>query len=241
MSKHGFAMKFILCGKRKRQMIEKIKYIIFDMDGTLIDSLGYWKYLWGELGKKYLGIDGFMADTETDRTVRTITLTEASEFLRDKYFPMASAEDIYDFAIEILKDHYGRRVSAKEGTLEFLKRLRDGGVKMCVASATEPGYINYALERCGIDSFFEFVISCSEVGAGKEKPDVFLEALRRLGGDLSEACVFEDSFIALETAQAAGFMTVGVFDENNYNQDRLRAASDFYVAKGMTVMDVLGE
>lgn len=222
-------------------MIEKIKYIIFDMDGTLIDSLGYWEYLWGELGKKYLGINGFAADTETDRTVRTITLTEASVFLRDKYFPMASADDIYDFAIEILKEHYGKRVSAKEGTLEFLEQLRARGVKMCVASATEPGYINYALERCGLDGFFEFVISCAEVGAGKEKPDVFLEALRRLGGDISEACVFEDSFVALETAKEAGFMTVGIFDKNNYNQERLRAASNFYVADGMVITDVLGK
>ena len=222
-------------------MIEKIKYAIFDMDGTLIDSLGYWGYLWGELGKKYLGVNDFMADTETDRTVRTITLTEASAVLRDKYFPMASAEDIYDFAIEILKYHYGNRVSAKDGTVEFLKQLKSHGIKMCVASATEAGYINYALERCGLDGFFEFVISCSEVGAGKEKPDVFLEALKRLGGDISEACVFEDSFVALETAKAAGFMTVGIFDENNYNQERLSAASNFYVAKGMTIMDVLGE
>ena len=222
-------------------MIEKIKYIIFDMDGTLIDSLGYWEYLWGELGKKYLGINGFMADTETDRTVRTITLTEASAFLRDKYFPMASAEDIYDFAIEILKYHYGNRVSAKEGTLEFLELLRARGVKMCVASATEPGYINYALERCGLNGFFEFVISCAEVGAGKEKPDVFLEALRRLGGDISEACVFEDSYVALETAKVAGFMTVGIFDKNNYCQDRLSAASNFYVAEGMIITDVLGK
>ena len=225
--------------KRKTEMIEKIKYAIFDMDGTLIDSLGYWEYLWGELGRKYLGVDGFMADTETDRTVRTITLTEASEFIKEKYFPMASAKEIYDFAIEILKEHYGNRVSAKEGTLEFLEHLRAMGVKMCVASATEPGYINYALERCGLNGFFEFVISCAEVGAGKEKPDVFLEALRRLGGDISEACVFEDSYVALETAKTAGFMTVGVFDKNNYNQDRLCAASNFYVANGMTVMDVL--
>ena len=221
------------------EIMSNVKLAIFDMDGTLIDSLGYWEYLWSELGKKYLGISGFSADKEIDRMVRTVTLTEASVIIKDKYFPMVKAEEIYDFAIEILKVHYGSRVSAKDGALEFVKRLKEGGVKMCVASATEPGYIKFALERCGFEGLFEFVISCAEVGAGKEKPDVFLEALRRLGGKLSEACVFEDSYVALESAKNAGFMTVGIYDKYNYGQDRLRTASDFYIGENSTLLELI--
>ena len=74
---------------------------------------------------------------------------------------------------------------------------------------------------------------------GKEKPDVFLEALRRLGGDLSSACVFEDSFVALETAKKAGFMTVGVYDKNNYEQQRLENASNIYISSKMTFLDII--
>lgn len=223
----------------RTEIISNIKFAIFDMDGTLIDSLGYWEYLWGELGKKYLGISGFLADKELDRTVRTVTLTEASSIIRDKCFPMADAADIYDFAIELLEVHYSSRVSAKKGAIEFAEHLKAKGVKMCVASATEPGYIGFALERCGLDGFFEFVISCAEVGAGKEKPDVFLEAMRRLGGTLSESCVFEDSYVALESAKNAGFMTVGVYDKYNYGQDRLKAASDVYIDENSTLEELI--
>lgn len=139
----------------------------------------------------------------------------------------------------MIENHYKTRVDAKFGVLEFLKQMKARGVKMCVASATEPKYIKYVLERCSLDGFFEFIISCTEVGVGKEKPDVFLKALERLGGNLSEACVFEDSFVALETAKNAGFMTVGIYDKHNYGQDRLRAAADVYIAGGQSLLDMV--
>lgn len=219
-------------------MIEKIKYAIFDMDGTLVDSLGYFDYLWERMGRKYLSDPSFRVDAEVDKMIRTKTLKDACVCLCDAYFPNVTPDDVFTLATDVLIEHYSSRVTAKVGAVEFLKKMKSRGVKMCVASATEPKYIKYALERCGILDFFEFTISCTEVGAGKEKPDVFFEAMRRLGGNLAESCVFEDSFIALETAKRAGFMTVGVFDSGNYNQDRLSAASDFYVAEGLTLLDV---
>ena len=220
-------------------MIEKIKYIIFDMDGTLVDSLGYFDYLWEDMGREFLSDPSFRADPAVDRTIRTMTLKDACVILRDEYFKNESVDDVFALATKSLEEHYKLRVGPKADVIEFLKLMKSRGVKMCVASATEPKYVKYAVEKCGLGEYLEFLISCTEVGAGKEKPDVFLEALKRLGGNLSEACVFEDSFIALETAKKAGFMTVGIFDKNNYCQDRLKAASNFYVADGMTVMDVI--
>ncbi len=223
---------------RKKEMVEKIKFAIFDMDGTLVDSLGYWDYFWEEFGKKYFPGQKLEKNEDIDRAIRTITMREASVLIRDKCLPGGSAEEIFELATGMLSEHYSTRVDVKGGTREFLNYLKSRGVKMCVASATVPAYIKTALERHGLYGYFEFSISCDEVGAGKEKPDVFLEALKRLGGNLAEACVFEDSFIALETAKKAGFMTVGIYDKNNYCQDRLAAASDFYVAEGSTLLDI---
>ena len=189
-------------------MIEKIKYAIFDMDGTLIDSLGYWGYFWQKFGEKYFGTRDFKVDEDIDKQIRTITLKDASELLYERYKPdNSSADDILALANGMIEEHYGTRVSAKRGAVELLRYLKERGVKMCVASATEPRYVKYALEVQGIYDLFEFTVSCNEVGAGKDKPDVFLEAMKRLGGNLAESCVFEDSFIALETAKKAGFMT----------------------------------
>ncbi|MBE6537185.1 MAG: HAD family phosphatase [Ruminococcaceae bacterium] len=225
--------------KRYKVMIEKIKYAIFDMDGTLIDSLGYWGYFWQKFGEKYFGTRDFKVDEDIDKQIRTITLKDASELLYERYKPdNSSADDILALANGMIEEHYGTRVSAKRGAVELLRYFKERGVKMCVASATEPRYVKYALEVQGIYGLFEFTVSCNEVGAGKDKPDVFLEAMKRLGGNLAESCVFEDSFIALETAKKAGFMTVGIYDEHNYCRERLKAASDFYVEKGKSLFSV---
>ena len=86
---------------------------------------------------------------------------------------------------------------------------------------------------------FDFVISCVDIGSGKDKPDIYLAALERFGSSLEQTCVFEDSFVALETAKRAGFITVGIHDNGNYDHDKLMAASDYYLADGMTFNDLI--
>ena len=104
---------------------------------------------------------------------------------------------------------------------------------MCVASATDKKYLPIALEACGLTDYFETVLSCSDVGAGKDKPDIYFKAMEALGTSPADTCIFEDSFVALETGKRIGCQTVGIFDKNNYGQDRLRAASDIYLSEGM--------
>ena len=112
---------------------------------------------------------------------------------------------------------------------------------LCLASATDRRYLNIALESCGLAEFFtpETILSCSDIGVGKEKPDVFLAASRVLKTPISATAVFEDSALALETAKGAGFVTVGVYDSHQSAQARLRAASAIYLGEGKTLMDAM--
>ena len=210
-----------------------IKGAIFDMDGTLVDSLGFWSVFWKSFGEKYFNVSNFSPDTELDRKARTTVFKGVIELIKEHYAMSESLEDLLDFGESVLYDFYRTKATVKDGVFEFLEHLTNNGVKMCLASASNMSYIKAAFEATGLGKYFETVVSCAEVGKSKDHPDVFYRAAEILGEKIEDICVFEDSLVALQTAKNAGFLTVGVFDKNNYSQDKLQAASDIYLAEGM--------
>ena len=76
---------------------------------------------------------------------------------------------------------------------------------------------------------------------GKDKPDVYIATMQQMGLKAEEVCVFEDSFVAIETAKKLGCKTVGIFDKNNFGHDRLRASSDMYLDDGMQMKSLIGK
>ena len=209
-----------------------IKGAIFDMDGTLVDSLFFWEPFWRDLGREYLGKENYVPPKELDRAIRTMIFSDAMAYVREPLGISASVEELVAFGSNNLADFYRTKVGAKAGVHAFLDHLKAEGVRMCVASATDKEYLPIALEACGLTSYFEAVLSCTDVGAGKDKPDIYLLALETLGTTAEETALFEDSYVALETGRAVGCHTVGIFDKNNFGQDRLRAASEIYLAEG---------
>ncbi|MBE6650427.1 MAG: HAD family phosphatase [Ruminococcaceae bacterium] len=213
----------------------KITGAIFDMDGTLVDSLMIWDVLWENLGVHFLGKSGFRPSREDDRAVRTMTLIDAMALIHKNYGIDESGEALWRYVTDFMANFYKTDVKLKSGVSEFLEGLRKNGVKMCIASATAPDLVKLAMVHCGIDGYFPELISCADVGRGKEHPDVFLKALEYLGTDLDTTWVFEDSAVALETASRAGFRTVGIYDRYNFGQDRAKSASDIYINDGETL------
>lgn len=207
----------------------RIKGAIFDMDGTLVDSLGFWKDIWEHFGEKYLGVKNYAGDPDVSRRIRTTTVSEAAELVRERYGIRDPREAIERDLIDLFADLYRTKAKLKPGARELLEKLRREGVKMCVASASNLALVNLSLDHCGIRSCFSRVISCDEVGYGKDHPDVFFYARDYLGTPLAETWVFEDSAVALETAQKAGFPTVGVSDVHTPDQARVAAASTVYL------------
>ncbi|MBE6551966.1 MAG: HAD family phosphatase [Ruminococcaceae bacterium] len=223
----------------ERRNIVKIKAAIFDMDGTLVDSLGVWNVLWARIGKKFSGKPDFMPSTEDDKRVRTLTLKDAMELIHINYGFGKSGSELLEFANELISDFYRNDVTLKKGAYEFLEHCKETGVKMCIASATATDLIKMAMEHCGLEKYFSKVFSCGEIGRGKDFPDVFLMAAEYLGEEISDTWVFEDSLVAVQTAAKAGFPTVGIYDKFNFGQDIIKETATVYIDADETLMKLI--
>ena len=210
----------------------KIKSAIFDMDGTLVDSLGVWKIIWKKFGERFLGNPDFYPDEETDKLCRTQTAYEDMVYVHAKFGFAKDADELYAIFFDIVTDFYKTKVVPKAGTIKLLDELKANGVHLAVATASPMEWVNIALDNCDLRKYFSVILSCEEVGKNKAFPDVFIETARRLGAEVSETAVFEDSLTALKTAKSAGFHTVGIYDENNYGADEARVLADYYVDGG---------
>ena len=213
-----------------------IKVAIFDMDGTLVDSLMLWEMLWSTFGERYLNDKSFAPSIEDDKKVRTLTLKDAMHLIHKNYKLGESGEELLALANAIMNDFYANRVELKSGVGEFLEYCKHKGVKMCIASATAPELLDVAMKHCDIGKYFLKVFSCGTIGKGKEEPDVFLQAAEFLGAEIKETWLFEDSLTAIETATKIGMPTVGIYDRYNFGQDRIKKIATEYIAEGETLL-----
>lgn len=217
----------------------KIKAAIFDMDGTLIDSLMLWDILWDVLSKKYLDGKPFKPDEKTDKAIRTMPLYEAMEYLHKSCNIGESGEVLYKIATDTFRNFYKNEVKLKKGMREILDFFYENGVKMCLATASDSDLVEVVLRHCDIRKYFPMLFSCKELGKGKEEPDVYYLALDWLGTSKEETWVFEDSFVALSTAAEAGFPTVGVYDRYGFRQDIMKEKSTVYISENEDVSKLI--
>ena len=209
-----------------------MKAAIFDMDGTLIDSLVLWDVFWREAGIRYLNDGTFHPNEEDDKAVRTITLRDAMHLIHDRYGIAPDGDTLFYFINDIITDFYATKAPLKDGVRVWLEHCKAQGVRMCIASATAPDLIELALKHCGIDHYFEKIFSCSVLGKGKEEPDLYLAAQEYFGLKAEDIWVFEDSLTAIETAIRIGMHTVAVYDRYNFGQERMREIADYYISQG---------
>ena len=213
----------------------QVSAAVFDMDGTLIDSLIFWNVLWEKLGQVYLHREGFRPALADDKAVRTMPLREAMGLIHRNYGIADSAEALADDTDRMIEAFYATQVELKPGAKAFLDRLKAQGVRMCIASATETRFVHLVLQRFGLSDHFETVFSCGDIGKGKDQPDVFLLAQQHFGTPMEETWLFEDSLVAIQTATKLGMPTVAVYDPNNFGQEQMRSIACHYIGPGETL------
>ena len=185
------------------------KFAIFDMDGTLIDSMGFWK----NLATEYLNAMG-VAEIRADilEQIKPMTMSESAALFKQEF---GLTGDVEAEMNAMMDEHYRKDVPLKPGVREYLENLHRQGVRMCVASATAEHLMESCLSRLGVRVHFEFLLSCETVGAGKRSPLVYHAAALRLGAVPKKIAVYEDALYAVQTSKEAGFHVIGVFDSGS--------------------------
>ena len=200
-----------------------IRGAIFDLDGTLLDSMP----LWRTLGEDWLRSLGCKPREDLGKILQPLSLIQAAETLKKEYGLLPSPEEILASLCAKLEKSYREEAPLKPGVADFLKRLHENGVKLCIATATALPLAEAALARCGVRDYFDGVFSCGN--AGKAEPQIYRQALACLGTDRTDTPVFEDALFALQTAKRDGFLTVAVRDDGEKRQEELKALADFYL------------
>ena len=202
-----------------------IKGAIFDLDGTLLDSM----FIWDTIGEEYLRSLGKEPHEDLKETFMTLTLEEAAEYYREHYGVSLSVKEIVDGVNAMVEQTYRTKVTLKPGIAEYLAWLKENGVRMCVATVTDRYLVEETLERLGVRHYFSEIFTCAEVGFGKDKPVIYQKALEHLETEKRDTYVFEDMLFALNTAKTDGFPTVGVYDRHEAHQDELKELADYYI------------
>ncbi|MBQ3589201.1 MAG: HAD family hydrolase [Clostridia bacterium] len=199
---------------------------IFDMDGTLLNSMDYW----GTASSEYLTNLGLEPFHDCDKHFLEDGMVVWYETAVREHGLTQSFQEVCDGIYAIMDRHYSSSVVLKDGVLDMLNRLRDKGVKMCLATATNREQVERILNRLGIAHFFSGIFTVKEVGVGKRKPLIYQMANEFLGTDPSTTYVFEDAFYAITTCHDNGIKVVGVYDKNIYlPKEKIASLCDYYL------------
>lgn len=190
----------------------RIKGAIFDCDGTLMDSM----WAWDNIGGRYLETLGVMPQPGLREKIAVRSLYQAAVYLKEEYGLAYSLDEIQSGMNSMVENAYFTQVQPKPGVAEFLEGMRQRGVPMIIATATDRYLISAALKRVGLRSYFTDIVTCNIVAQGKNKPAVYERCLEILGTKKEETPVFEDALYAMQTAKAAGFPLVGVEDRKTH-------------------------
>lgn len=202
----------------------KITGAIFDMDGTLLNSMDYWAIVPTE----YLILKGITPKNDTNRYFLECGMKEWHKYQEIPYPFEEVSDDIY----KLMEKYYLKDVALKDGALDMLNRLKSKGIKMCLATATDKFMVEKILTRLGIKDFFLTIFTAKEVGKGKRFPLIYEKSLEFLGTDKDTTYVFEDAYYAIKTCYQNNFKVVGVYDKNVFApENEIVSMCDIYLDK----------
>lgn len=203
-----------------------IKYIIFDMDGTLIDSMS----AWDDVGEKVLLENNKIPEKNLIDTLNKMTFDESAKYLIENYNLEISLEEIKKRFYEIVKYKYENTIYLKEGVEEFLEKCKKNNIKMAILTASNREISEIVLKRLDILKYFDFIMTTEEENLTKKDEKIYIRALKKLNASIKETAIFEDMLYSLEISNSIGIMTIGVFDKSSIKDiEKIKKTSNLFI------------
>lgn len=207
-------------------MIKNIKACIFDLDGTLVDSM----WMWPDIDREYLGRFGIEYDDNLKNEIDGISFHETAVYFKNKFGISDSIEKICKDWEDMAYDKYKNEVKEKRGCQKFLEQLKSKGIKMGIATSNKRSMVDVVLESLGMKNFFEVITTSDEVKKGKPAPDVYLTTAKLLNVEPKHCLVFEDVVAGIIAGKSAGMKVCAVEDDFTREvRQRKKELSDYYI------------
>ena len=188
-----------------------MKAIIFDLDGTLVDSMKYWR----SVSRDFMKTKGIDIEDEIQHKMTTMNLDASLKYLKDYYKLEESFEELMRDFSRTVEDFYRNKVETKEGCLEILKYFKDKGMKVVIGTSTAAHFANIVIEKYGIDKFIDGLYTADSVGHLKAEEKFYTSIVEELGERPEDVFLVDDSYLALRTGKKAGLEVIGIYDENS--------------------------
>ncbi|MBS6262270.1 MAG: pseudouridine synthase [Clostridium sp.] len=202
------------------------KAFLFDLDGTLVDSM----WMWGAIDVEYLGKFGLTCPPDLQKAIEGMSFSETAAYFKKRFALEASLEEIKADWVSMSIEKYRSQVPPKPGTEAFLSWAAKQNIKMAVCTSNGREMVDAVLSSLNLARYFDCIITGCEVAAGKPSPDIYLEAARRMKVSPEECAVFEDVPAGILAGKRAGMEVFAVEDEYSLGmEEEKRALSDFYI------------
>ncbi len=200
---------------------------VFDMDGTILDSMWFWTKI-DEMFLKKHGVDEVPEDYLL--AIAHLGAVETAEYTRKRFGLTATPEEMMSEWHSEAVRFYREEAQLKPGAYEYLVKLKNVGVKLAVATASSEELYLPALTRCGVAELFDAYATVDECARKKGFPDVYELACRRMGAEVSDTVVFEDIYVAIRGAADGGFRTAAVYDRTSERDvELIKAVADEFI------------
>ena len=203
-----------------------IEGVIFDLDGTLLDST----WVWSKIDVEFLGKHGYEVPDDYSKAIMSMGFEDVAIYTIERFGLKATKEEVMAEWDAMAHEAYAHKVELKPGTKELLEWLKKEGIPAGIATSNSASLFEPCLRNRQVYDMFHSFTETGDVERGKEFPDVYIKAAEKMGALPEKCLVFEDIIPAMEGARKGGFKTVGVREKKwNYPMEELQASCDYVI------------